>query len=147
MMETFIIADSRHIIPQTFEVEAAFGSYHRFLITIIPKYIAICDNHLWMRRPTGLIILSDSADTPKIISSRFLEVSIASKNLEPPPNRLAGSGNKIVGETWRCFLVSAIHKITEMLIALSLQLQITRESEGRVIIYSSDLLLVGSALR
>lgn len=144
MLETFIIADTRHLIPQTFEIEAAFASYHRFLITIIPKYIAICDSHSWMKRPTGLIILTEAAGAPKIISNRFLEVSIACRNLEPPSLYLAGSSNKIVGESWNSFLVSAINKISEMLEGgSSLQQQITNESEGRIVIYSSDLLLVG----
>ena len=144
MLETFIIADTRHVIPQTFEIEAAFASYHRFLTTIIPKYIAICDSHSWMKRPTGLVVLTESADAPKIVNNRFLEVSIASRNLEPPSVYLAGSSNRIVGETWSSFLVSAINMIFEMLEGSSLQQRITNESEGRIVIYSSDLLLVGS---
>ena len=143
MLQTFIIADSRHIISQNFDVEAAFASYHRFLITAIPKYIAICDGHSWMRRPSGLFILTDSADMPKIISSRFLEVSIACKNLEPPTHRFAGSNSMLAGETWGCFLVVAIQKIYEMINGSSTQIQMSPDSKGRIVIYSSDILLVG----
>ena len=144
MLQTFIIADSRHVIPQNFEVEAAFASYHRFLSNAIPKYIAICDCHSWMRRPTGLFVLTESPDMLKIISCRFLEVSIACKNLEPPSHRFAGSSSKLAVETWGSFLTVAIQKISDMINGSSTtHMQMSPDAKGRIIIYSSDILLIG----
>lgn len=144
MLQTVLIVDSRHIVPRSFEVEAGFASFHRFLQTTIPNYIAICDTHSWIRRPLGLVILNDSAEMPKIISGRFLEVKIASKALEPPAYRFAGAPAKLAGESWGQFLLVAVQKISEMLNgSLSINLQMTAESTGRIVIYSTDILLTG----
>jgi hypothetical protein len=144
MLQTILIVDSRHIIPRSFEVEAGFASYHRFLQTTIPNYIAVCDTHSWIRRPLGLIVLNDTAEMPKIISGRFLDVKIASKALEPPAYRFAGAPVKLVGESWGQFLLVAVQKISEMLNGpSSINLQMTAESTGRIVIYSTDILLTG----
>ena len=144
MLQTIIIADCRQTVPQNFEVDAGFASYQRFLQTTIPKYIAICDGHQWIRRPIGLVVLNDDFNAPKIIGGRFLDVKIAAKALESPTSRVAGSASKITGETWSTFLVVAVKRIDDMLNGSSIAPQLTPTSKGRIVIYSSDILLIGS---
>lgn len=143
MLQTIIIADNRQTLPQNFEVDAGFASFQRFLQTTIPKYIAICDGHQWMRRPLGLVVLNDNYNAPKIIGGRFLDVKIAAKALEQPEFRFAGSASKITGETWSSFLSVAMQRIAEMLGGSSSAPQLTSASKGRIVIYSSDILLIG----
>jgi hypothetical protein len=143
MLHTFVIADSRHVMPRSFEIEAAFATYHQFLLKTIPKYIAICDSHSWITKPDGLVILTDSPHMPKIIGSRFLDISIASKLLEPPTFRFAGMSINLAGDTWCNYLVNALNKISEMIRGSSSEMN--SKSNGKIVIYSSDLLLLGDS--
>lgn len=145
MLQTIIIVDSRHVVAQSFKVEAGFSTFHRFLQSAIPKYVAICDSHSWISRPLALVVLTDKYETPTIINGRYLDTNIAIKTLESAEYQLAGAACKLAAETWGSFLVVALKKIGEMLCNASLtnQPQMTAETKGRIVIYSTDVLLAG----
>ena len=145
MLQTIIIADSRHVVAQSFKVEAGFATFHRFLQSTIPKYIAICDSHDWISRPLALVVLTDKCETPTIINGRHLDLNIASKTMESAEYQLAGAACKLAAETWGTFLVVAVRKLGEMLSMMSStnKPQMTAETKARIVIYSTDVLLAG----
>jgi hypothetical protein len=145
MLQTIIIVDSRHVVAQSFKVEAGFATFHRFLQSTIPKYVAICDGHSWTNRPLALVVLTDKCEAPTIINGRHLDVDVASKTMESAEYQLAGAACKLAAETWGTFLVVAVKKVGEMFSngSSTNHAQMTAETKGRIVIYSTDVLLAG----
>lgn len=143
MLQTVIIVDSRNVVAQSFKVEAGFATFHRFLQSTIPKYVTICDGHKWISRPLALIVLTDKCETPTIINGRHLDIDVASKTMESAEYQLAGAACKLAAETWGTFLVVALRKVSEMLGNVSSAPQMRAETKGRIVIYSTDVLLAG----
>jgi hypothetical protein len=145
MLQTIIIVDSRHVVAQSFKVEAGFATFHRFLQSTIPKYVAICDGHSWIKRPLALVVLTDKCETPTIINSRHLDIDIASKTIESAEYQVAGAACKLAAETWGTFLVVAVRKVGEILNngSSTNQPQMAAENKVRIVIYSTDVLLAG----